>query len=130
MDDLLVFSKTEEQDIGHLRDVFHLIRQFGLNLSERGVKPEFREVYAIQRMAMPRDISERDSETIKYHKLLSPFCPRDGRATVLAFPDITKPFTITTDARMRYACSSAVAGRCWRGKACGVCKQTPNRRRN
>lgn len=75
MDDLLVFSKTEEEHVDHLRSVFQRIRKFGLKLSSEksllgqarinflghiissdGVRPDRSKVEAIQRMAIPRDV--------------------------------------------------------------------------
>lgn len=150
MDDLLVFSKTLDEHIEHLRDVFHRIRQFGLKLSEEktvlgqdqinflghtiskdGVRPDIRKVAAIQRMAIPRDIKgiRRLLGTLNYYRRFVPemaecLVPLNnllkkgkklivtpamedsirrcmGRLQeepVLAFPDFSKQFTVTTDA--------------------------------
>lgn len=150
MDDLLVFSKTDDQHMDHLRRVFDRLRQFGLRLSEEksilgeqrinflghtisaeGVRPDAQKVEAIGKMAIPTDIKgiRRLLGTLNYYrrfvpemaKLLVPLnnLLKKGnkvaitpeietnirkclsflqKEPILAFPDFTTPFKITTDA--------------------------------
>lgn len=75
MDDLLVFSRSEEQHVEHLKAVFERLRHFGLKLSEEksllgrdsikflghvisreGVRPDPQKVDAIRKMTIPRDV--------------------------------------------------------------------------
>lgn len=150
MDDLLVFSRTEEQHVDHFCKVFERIRAFGLRLSteksilgqgeikflghtisKAGVSPDKNKVEAIQRMAIPRDVKgiRRLLGSLNYYRRFVPemaecmvplnnllkkgsklvitpamennikrCMARLQDEPVLAFPDFSKLFTVTTDA--------------------------------
>ncbi|VDI78046.1 Hypothetical predicted protein [Mytilus galloprovincialis] len=85
IDDILIFSETEEEHLGHIQQVFDRLRQHKLKLklkkcnflqnetnylgfiiSKDGLKPDPEKVKAIQGMKAPSNVRETDHKPLKY----------------------------------------------------------------
>lgn len=151
MDDVVVFSKSLQEHIGHLKSVFYKLRQYNLKVqldktefcsksveflghvvTPEGIKPNPAKINAVEQYPMPQTVKQIKSflGLIGYYrrfidnfaKVVSPMtkCLKKGaklntkdpdyvssfnlckellvNAPILAYPDFTKPFVLTTDA--------------------------------
>ena len=109
LDDIIIFSKNEEDHLRHLEEVFHRLRQAGLKMkrlkcdffkseihylghliSAYGISPLPEKLDTIKNMPIPKEIKQFLGLTGYYRK----YFPR--------FADISRPFTQLTKKEMKF----------------------------